>query len=499
MKWHIFIFLNIVCSLVYCQKYNHQWPYGYGSNLPLNFGFSMIDFNNQSVSVAVLGELDNFDFGDNGSFICNKNGQLQLMSNNCTIRDRNFNIVENSDTLTPGVTWDNFCADGDGYPSSQNALFLPEIDNDTVYYLLHKDRYLSNQFQDVICQNFYLSIVIKKQNGKYYLKERKKIRSGVLGVSKVTATLNADGTKWWTFITDFNSNKFYAYEIGGAELISPPVQSILGISITNDETGLAQACFSTDSKILAINNRPPTGVMLYDFDNATGIFSNYRSINYQNLIPNSPEGVAFSPNNRFLYLTAARHIWQMDLMPENSADSIYDMGEVSLPDETGWPIGVGNMALGPDCRVYVGPGTTTYYIHVIHHPDQKCPDCNFEIKAIRSPTILHFDLPNTINYLPNGQCDDSISWGIVPAYAAPNEENKVVLFPNPAKDVINIKSSIIGRGEIELYDVSGRLLAQKSIDESMAQIDVSAFPNGIYFYVATLHGVRYNGKISVLH
>ncbi len=393
MRIYIILVICLFYQTIYSQKYNHQWPFGYGSNLPLNFGFSMIDFNNQSVTISTMGELDNFEFGYNGSFICDKNGQLQLMTNNCAIRDRNFNIIENGDTLTLGTIWDGYCAVGGDYPSSHSTLFLPELNNDSLYYLLHKDKYLSSAFQDVICQHFYVSTIIRRNDGSYYLKERKIIRSGVLGVSQLTATRNAEGTKWWTFVTDFNTNKFYAYEIGGSELVSLPVLSTLGIPITNAESGGALVCFSTDSKILAINNSPPNGVMLYDFNNQTGVLSNYRSINYQTTVPNAAEGVAFSPDNHFLYLTAARHIWQLDMQSLSSSEAVYDMGEVSLPDETGWPIGVGDMYLGPDCRIYVGPGTTTYYIHVIHQPNQKCPDCKFEIKQCAGKFHNQFQFP----------------------------------------------------------------------------------------------------------
>ncbi len=199
MRIYIILLIHLLCYSIHSQKYNHQWPYGYGSNLPLNFGYSMIDFNNQSVTVSAIGELDNFDFGDNGSFICDKDGQLQLMTNNCAIRDRNFNIIENGDTLTPGYTWENYCADGGDYTASQVNLFLPDLENDTIIYLLHKDANLSNFYQDVICQNSYLSTIVKKPNGNFYLNKRVKIRSGVMGTAKITATRNATGTKWWTF------------------------------------------------------------------------------------------------------------------------------------------------------------------------------------------------------------------------------------------------------------------------------------------------------------
>ena len=39
-------------ALLAAQKYDHQWPFGYGTNLPLQFGISLLDFNGGQVSVA---------------------------------------------------------------------------------------------------------------------------------------------------------------------------------------------------------------------------------------------------------------------------------------------------------------------------------------------------------------------------------------------------------------------------------------------------------------
>jgi hypothetical protein len=489
MKKYLLCFLLIAFNIesLTAQKYNYQWPYGYGSNLALDFGFSKIDFNNQQVTISAIGELDHFDFGYNGSFICDKDGQLQLMTNNCAIRDKNFNIIEQGDTLTPGITWDNYCADNGGYygdyPASQANLFLPELSNDSVYYLLHKDANISNFYQDVISQNFYLSIIVKRENGFFYLKEKKKIKEGVMSPRKLTACRSTDGTKWWTYVIDYNSNKFYSFEIGGIELIGTPVLSTLGIAIDNDETA-GQATFSPNTKILAINSNRNNGVLLYDFDNATGVFSNFRKHIYTDL-SSFAEGTAFSPNNRYLYLTIGRHIYQMDLEVTNPSDEVYDMGEVSFQDETGWPVGVGFMYLGSDCRIYVGPGSTTYYIHVIHNPNEKGFNCNFEVKAIRSPTNLQFELPNTINYHPQGLCDSTIAWGIpvkTTEIAAPLD--KIKLYPNPADEVVIVSLLALAQhSKITVVDVYGNVIESLGVFVGQSEVRLSTinYPVGIYF------------------
>ena len=471
------------CFSLFSQKYNYQIPFGYGDDIKEKFGVSVLDFNNHLVTCYPLVGIDRFVVGDNGSYICDKNGQLLMMTNNCDIRDKNFKIITNGDTLTPGTTWDDYCAESGDYPSWQENIFLPELTNDSIYYLLHQDGVLSDFYKTVISENFYISTIVHKKDGRLVLKDKQIIQKGVMSPSKITATINSDKTKWWTYTIDFNSNVFRFYEIGGSSLVSNPVISEIGIPINNNETGLTQAKFSPDNKTFALNNKYNIGVMLYDFDDKTGKLSNFRKHLYHNF-KESAEGTCYSPNGRFLYLTAGRHIFQMDMSVANPSDSVIHMGEVSLPDETGWPIGVGMMTLGPDCRIYVGPGTTTHFIHVIHKPNEKYPNCNFEIKAIDAPTTLLFNLPYSINSSKDGGCDSTIQWGIVSTTTTQLKEPEIKVYPNPTNSAIEIQLKMpnnesILLGEIILMDMSGIILQKQSMDESKI-MDVSNIPNGMY-------------------
>jgi len=483
----ILIFLSSYLSNA--QKYNYQIPFGYGNNVKAKFGISVLDFNNQIVKCYALSGVKNFEIGGNGTYICDQNGQLLMLTNNCDIRDKNFMIIENGDTLTPGFIWDNYCPESGDYPSWQDNILLPELSNDSVYYLIHQDANISDLYKTVITENIYLSTIIHKKDGKLILKDRKIIQNGVMSPNNLTATINSNKTKWWINTIDFNSNVFRLYEIGGKELISTPVISEIGIPIKNNETGFNQINYSSESKTLAINNRYDIGVLLYDFDNKTGKLSNFRKNLYHNY-KESAEGACFSPNGRFLYLTAGRHIFQMDMKATNPSDSVVYMGEVSLPDEFNWPIGVGHVILGPDCRIYVSPGTTTHFIHVIHKPDEKFPSCDFEIKAIDAPTTLLYDFPYSINYYKNGGCDSTIKWGIPTNISSDLlKEPKLNIFPNPSITNIQVQLKMpndnhIENAEILLVDRAGQLIQKQDFDE-INIMDVSHLPNGIYFVQIT--------------
>ena len=465
------------------QKYDYQWPFGDGHTIANGFGISLLDFNNGQVTVSPFAETDP-EMSNSGSFICDENGELMLMTNNCEVYDRNFQVISGGDSLTPGITFNTFCADFGDYPADQSSLFLPAMDNDSVTYLLHKDSELSDALQDVVSQHFYLSIIVRKPNGTFYLKERKLLLSTNMVVNRLTACLHQDGLRWWTWAAGYNTNKFYKFLVGGPEVVQGPFVQQIGIPLLNQELDIGQVAFSPDAKLLGLNNEAH-GAMIYRFDNETGAFSDPKTFPYPNM--NVAEGLVFSPNSRFLYLTAGRDLYQMDLQDADPAASTVHIALVSLPDETGWPIGVGSMYLGPDCRIYVGPGTTTFYIHAIHQPNEKGLDCQFEINAIRTPTRLEFDLPNIPMYRFDGQCDSNIQWGITATNDPGQRERGLIVFPNPVSDIATITlPSFREYHSLLVYDLLGREIRRIELADGQteASLVTTSFTPGVYFLAA---------------
>ena len=57
---------------------------------------------------------------------------------------------------------------------------------------------------------------------------------------------------------------------------------------------------------------------------------------------------------------------------------------------------------------------------------------------------------------------------------------KFVLYPNPAKNRINIRSFENGPYTLELINLNGQMLKQKMIYEKLEVIDISTLKQGIY-------------------
>ena len=67
-------------------------------------------------------------------------------------------------------------------------------------------------------------------------------------------------------------------------------------------------------------------------------------------------------------------------------------------------------------------------------------------------------------------------------------ENEFEIYPNPATSYVNIKSEMTGKGEISIYDMTGRLVKNVSVsDLSNAMINLSDIEKGIYL-------ININGK-----
>jgi hypothetical protein len=66
----------------------------------------------------------------------------------------------------------------------------------------------------------------------------------------------------------------------------------------------------------------------------------------------------------------------------------------------------------------------------------------------------------------------------------------VTIYPNPAKDKINIEAAGTIQ-QVQLYDIQGRVLQTLLLNDTAAQVDIAARPVGVYFIkVITAQGVK---------
>ncbi len=253
--------------------------------------------------------------------------------------------------------------------------------------------------------------------------------------------------------------------------------ALLILAFTALDMSIGQTTYSPDASMFAFNTAK--GVYLFDFDNETGILSNYQKIEYPTQ-ENVAQGLAFSPNNRYIYVTTAEDIHQIDV---ELLDVPYHVAQHTSVDTTGWPVGVGMISSGPDCRLYVSPGSSTFYLHVIHHPDEKGADCAFQPRAIKLPVRLGHHLPNLPNYRYLTGCDPDIAFGFPTGtddvYEVPPD---LLIYPNPTSQEINIQleQRPIAPITISIYNALGSKMKQHILNDQQTTIDIQSYPAGVH-------------------
>lgn len=206
---------------------------------------------------------------------------------------------------------------------------------------------------------------------------------------QMTTVRHSNGKDVWVIVHPWQSDQFRSFLITDAG-IEPPVVNHIGPEISGgfeDTRGFLTA--SHDGKLLA-GATSFDALQLFDFDNTTGIISNYRTLPHAQSVSN----IQFSPDDSKLYYSSqTTAVYQYDFNSPDLAGSqtrvVYDP-MYYLTD----------MQLAPDGKIYltriVDKGNNGYsdYIGVIECPNLPQYACNFNPKALLTSQSAFPDLIN---------------------------------------------------------------------------------------------------------
>ncbi|MDI9342626.1 MAG: T9SS type A sorting domain-containing protein, partial [Sediminibacterium sp.] len=78
-------------------------------------------------------------------------------------------------------------------------------------------------------------------------------------------------------------------------------------------------------------------------------------------------------------------------------------------------------------------------------------------------------------------------------------DNGLVIYPNPANNIISVQFGGSNISDIIISDLSGRLVYVEKLNESVCKINTKTFTNGYYLImVRTENGNLYREKLVVL-
>jgi hypothetical protein len=422
-------------------------------------------------------------------------GKPVFYCNGFILHDIFGNVIENGDSLVPNF-WYNYspppCSDVD-----QASLILPKGSNGQYYVftVTNSDSFINyllnsgiNSFPYNLLEYHVVDMNANNGAGKLIQKHVPLITNKKLSRTGMQACRHANGYDWWLVKqASYDSNYVYRWLIKSDTIIGPRVQVINGIVTGWDIPG--QSTFSTNGKQYAYGSNRSSEVFIADFNRCTGLLSNSKIIkapidstgdpfhdnvnDFDSLVC----GVAFSPNDSFLYVAKRYNIYQYDLY----ANTWYRIAKL---DTTLQKFEFyGNMQRGVDGRIYIGKYGATYNQNsVIDFPNKKGVACGW------CPKCLRYNLPNvwatsSPSNMPDFMlgADSSCYWPLASGkLLVVSGELKV--YPNPANNIINIEGIFNQNDKLEIYNAIGQKVLEKNINPNCTKlrINIEALPRGLY-------------------
>ncbi len=461
---------------VQAQLYDKTWIVGNNcAKLRFEADSSITDTFNQLIPTYIT-----------WASICNEQGDLQFFTSGFYVYDKNGDIMNSGVDLCDAEVTNYFTY---GLPAVSGALILPRKNNQ--YYIFCAS-YSDAQVQsgniykpDLL---YYSTIDMNMFGGLGGLTSRRNLLyNQPMCDEHLTACRHANGRDWWLVANKYQSNEYLKFLVTADTIYGPYFQAIGSPYMEPDTYG--QIVFSPDgSRFAGVSGN--SQLVLLNFDRCSGEFSNpllteipMDTITYNGLTEVWGGGgvsVAFSPNNRFVYLGFKKVVYQYDL---NEADLAATRKTIFK-----WDTGYGGaltfeMRLTPNGQILVSNynGAANKDFSLIKKPDLPDTNCELELYNFHIPTANSNSINNTFNYrlgkVPGSACDTIING--IDEFAA---EDVLQISPNPAKDKVEIQlAKYLPDGELLVSDIQGRIVYQNPHYYLAEYLNVREWPAGIYF------------------
>lgn len=482
----LFIYCVLASTASTQHKQDYIWLLGNDATRDsIVTGFT-IDFNQErSIESRITGGAIR---GQNTS-VCSTDGDLLFYTNGCYVLTADGQVMENGDSLNydqwKDWFWDVDCTRG--YPGAQDIYILKQPYSDSLYHILHKPRILVdlNGPDYVPIWQSKVDLAANDGRGKVLYKNQTLYDGPRTLISYLAAIQHSNGEDWWVLQPLANDSMYLTYLIDSTGIQRQPDQSVGKYLPINGSSAIGNAVFSPDGTQFVFYNIRDH-ILLYDFDRATGKLSNLRRIRISSL-PDRDENVfgsaEWSPNGRFLYISSAIELHQVDLWAADiEADGIRLIDTWNGTQDP-FPTSFYRMVQGPDCKIYMCSTNGAYSYHVINKPDELGQACDFVQNGIKLPSSSGAGaMPNFPRYRVDAEdkCDPTIT-SIFGEWVYYRHDLEV--FPNPSTGPLHIRLPEQARtGYLSIYDLDGRLLEHRHIDQPSDRYTLSlgAHPIGTY-------------------
>ncbi|MBK9106845.1 MAG: T9SS type A sorting domain-containing protein [Saprospiraceae bacterium] len=486
----IWLLLGLATNAYSQKKHDYNWLFGYGTGVPDSsspYGGIIMSFNDGQISF--IPQARDFEFNLQTNSFSDDFGVLMYMSNGCFLADSEAKILPNGDSLGYGKIWGVNCPKYQ--PAAQSCLFINFSNSEElVFFQTILDTIGNGQkaFRKCIYEN-----IIVHSNDSVKSKNKIILYDTIYGGGFSAIPVDNSYKSWWGIAPARHNNEIYTflYTQNGIEKINK--QSIGKEHIALGSGG-AQGLFSPNGRHYAFYS-PLSGLQVFDFDRTTGLLSNFSF--YEIVYPfNTSGGCAFSPDSRFVYVSNPTEVLQVDLMEQDSTKAIDTVGVFDDFFDP-YPATYMQMALGPDCRIYITAGGGNQYLHVILYPNRKGKDCQLINRGLKLPTRNSHATPNFPHYRVDEPypCDSTIriqlNTDVDEAFKF--RQGELLLYPNPAKSeliVQDIQNLIPGKVNIRLFSIQGQLISEMQTDNAGEEMRIPVLNLNTGMYIIQLRNEK---------
>jgi hypothetical protein len=492
------IALLLLSSRAYSQQrdYDKIWVQGQDVTYTSMFSGAAPPVN---LVVAVANRLY-FTYGN--SNICDSAGNLLLICDGYNLYDKDLNLLEDGDTLVPNRIYARYGSS----PATQSSIILP-FDNG-IYRVITptaSDSEMINYWEQpqkgraLFDLLLYHEVDMSANSGAGKVTKRMipLLENVQLSKTQMMACRHGNGKDWWLLKQASDTNMIYKFLFTQDRIYGPYVQGFAEPHFSKWDI-CGQAMFSKDGSKYATTIQGFKKIFLADFDRCSGVLSNPKVIDVPGQHTHNPFdtaqrdsstcGLSFSPNSRFLYVNSFYGVQQIDLLDTNPATA---WTTLSGPDTTwNWFQQYSNIYPGPDAKLYIGNWNGGCgQMSVINNPDAKGIAAGFCSKCLRFPGFVfqgdtYFAGVATPPCMPNYHLGPTNPLCNFTSVEASEQDKEFVLYPNPADDLIHIKSAV--DGIIQILDYTGRMVASQKVSRNTrATVATSHFTPGIYLYRLT--------------
>ena len=301
-------------------------------------------------------------------------------------------------------------SDFKAFPAIRSQLLSACEEDANAYHIIpfhnNPDKFYIIQFQDCIgdllAQQTGLQVKCPNSYGLAYSIVDMRLNGGLGDISsinqqittnlsaQITTVKHANGKDVWVIVHPANSNTFSARLITDNG-IGAPVNTSIGPVITGSYTNYAgNLTASRDGKMLAGYSAAANSIQLFDFDNTSGILSNYRTLPFQGYVLS----MQFSPDDSKLYYSGYSSLYQYDLSQPDIGNSL-----TKIASNDG---NMRSMQLAADGKIYISRlnfadgNTSRDYTGIIICPNLPQYACNFDPKGLPVGAMNYMTLINDL-------------------------------------------------------------------------------------------------------